>query len=103
MLEAQEEELSLSPKKVGRILTMLGIPDREREENGYAILLDRQTVEMIHRMAHAYGYFEPELYSRQDPHYRCEWCRHFRLVSDSDIKIFEQEEKSRLQRLQREA
>ena len=103
LLEERGEEMTLSPKRVGVILTGLGFANRQRTGEGYELLLDRSTLEQIHAFAKFYDAFEVVRYSPGGmSRSSCEWCREFRLVSEATIRRYEQEEKLLIESRKRE-
>jgi len=68
LLEERQENLTLSPRKVGALLGDLGIFG-ERVTKGYKIALTNAVREQVHLLAHAYG-----LLTAQVKLGRCQYC-----------------------------
>lgn len=69
-LERCGEPSGLNERKVGDILTSLGLTNRSRQNVGYVLWLYSSDRERIHEMARNY-----EIYNPTDPAQNCEVCR----------------------------
>ena len=54
-LDRAGENLRLLPRKVGAVLTSLGVATRTRTNSGWAISVNRQDAEKLHQLAACYG------------------------------------------------
>lgn len=97
------ESLRLTPKKVGAILSGLGFPKRTRRGRGYALELDREVLETIHREAKHFGVFEGNPYLPGGPTIECEFCRKYRLVPGVTAKGYSDFERSQRERQEEQA
>lgn len=55
MFKLQAERLRLEPRKVGAVLTSLGVGWRERSNQGVVLVLDNEAQKEIHRMVRRFG------------------------------------------------
>lgn len=55
VLRAAGEGFRISPRKIGAVLTSLGLTDRQRTNTGWRLMLDRKTQKHIHELIAAYG------------------------------------------------
>ena len=65
----------MQPRKVGAILTSLGLGNRTRTNSGWMVTLNRIDVERIHHLAECYGIHnvdDPKLIVWQE---KCPLCR----------------------------
>jgi hypothetical protein len=54
-LDRAGENLRLSPRKVGAVLTSLGVATRTRTNSRWALSVNRQDAEKLHQLAASYG------------------------------------------------
>jgi len=101
VLEGMGEITRLSPRELGAQLDNLGFPKRRRGYTGYEFDFTKNALEQIHRLAKYYGVWEVDLCHHQQRS-RCEWCRRLKLVTDADIRWYEEELKPAMERQQEE-
>lgn len=97
------EEIRLTDRKVGAILKRLGFPRRERggDDGPYQLEFTESVKRYIHRLVKFYGAWQVELY-RTKPRVMCPLCREYKLVSDHELRYYENEMKPAEQRRKRE-
>jgi hypothetical protein len=83
------DNLRLTPRKVGAILTGLGMSHHSRSRYGYFVSVDSETIQLFHKLARLYGVSSPEPYTYWEPTVYCKWCRNLKLVNDAAIRDFE--------------
>ncbi len=54
-LDRAGENLRLLPRKVGAVLTSLGVATRTRTNSGWSLTVNRQDAEKLHQLAACYG------------------------------------------------
>lgn len=86
LLEARGERFKILPRKVGSVLTGLGLRDRPRSSNGYTILLQKHSIAQIHRLAKLYGVASPSPYDPWGPDPDCRMCWEIGLVRKPDMR-----------------
>jgi hypothetical protein len=98
------EDIRLKERKVGAILTKLGFPRRQRggDDGPYQLQFDVSVKEMIDRLVKFYGAWEVELYDNGDPRVMCPLCRECNLVSEGELRWYEQKLKPAEERRKRE-
>jgi hypothetical protein len=74
VLRAAGEGFRISPRKVGAVLTSLGLTDRERRNTGWYLELDRKAQKHIHEMIAAYGVDNKIGQIAAESKKRCDFC-----------------------------
>jgi hypothetical protein len=97
-------DLRLKERKIGAILTKLGFPRRERggSDGPYQLELSSYTKDYIHKLVKSFGRWPVEVYDTHGPDVTCDFCRKYRLLSDAEIKHYDEVLKPREELRKRE-
>jgi hypothetical protein len=74
-LEAAGENIRVSFRRVGEIMTSLGFERRRRTNTGYMIDIDERDCARIHNLVAAYGIEFPSQVSADECRKRCSYCK----------------------------
>jgi hypothetical protein len=74
VLRTAGEGFRISPRKVGAVLTSLGLTDRQRTNTGWRLMLDRKTQKHIHELFAAYGVDNTIGQVTAESKKRCHFC-----------------------------
>lgn len=102
ILERDQEEIRVSPKKVGAILTALGFPRRDRGCSGYTLENSDYVKKLAHRLGQRYGVVPLDIYDTQGMGILCKHCREFGFVSKRELDHYERDIKPKLEEAERE-
>jgi len=103
ILDRDQEEVRVSPKKVGAILTALGFPKRDRSCSGYSLENSEYVRRHVHELGQRYGIFPLAVYGGRGTGVLCKYCREFGFISKGQVDHYERDIKPKLEKAEREA
>ncbi len=84
LLRATDEGFRATPRKVGAVLTSLGLTDRQRTNTGWYLVLDRKAQKHIHELILAYGVDNKIGQVAAESRQRCDFCMG---IKEPQVKI----------------